>query len=101
MAETEPSFDAGLDTDLRALLEAEEMDEARWRVLGEINNRLVSRYHPDHLATWWREPSGELDGRSPESVASGEFDPRDPLVQRLLELARAKAATAPWRQSRG
>jgi hypothetical protein len=99
MAETEPSFDAELDAELRALLEAEDLNEARWRVLGEINNRLVSRYHPDHLAIWWREPNDELGGRTPESIASGEFDPQDPLVQRLLELARAKEAAAPRPQS--
>lgn len=87
--------DPELDAALRALLDAEADDEARWRVLGEINNRLVSRYHPDHLAEWWRAPNDELGGRTPESIASGDFDPAAPLVQQLLELVRAKADAAP------
>lgn len=88
-------LDPELLAEIEAALTPEAFADARWRVLGEINNRLVSRYHPDHLVDWWRQPNTDLDGRVPEAIASGEFDPEDPMVARLLEVVRAKADAAP------
>lgn len=87
--------DPQLLAEIEAALTAGAVADARWRVLGEINNRLVSRYHPDHLVDWWRQPNIALDGRIPATIASGDFDPDDPMVARLLEVVRAKAEAAP------
>jgi hypothetical protein len=89
-----------METDADALVPNETktmkaLAKERWRVLGEINNTLVSRYHPDHLVEWWREPNAQLDGLIPEAIASGDFDPDDSMVLRLLEVVHAKAEAAP------
>lgn len=93
-AETSDS-EALLEAELNAAVAAAELDEERWRIRGTINNHLVSRYHPDALARWWREPQALLDGRTPESLVEGDFDPTDPLVRRLVELAKRIADAAP------
>ena len=99
-ADTFRVSDENLIAGLAAVLAEEDREELRWRALGEINNRLVSRFDPDLLADWWRTPNDELDGCVPEDITSGEFDPADPMVQRLLEVVRAKAENAPRLASR-
>ena len=80
--------------DYGAEMAAQLLKDARYRVLGTINNHLVGRYDPRYLAEWWRRPCERLGGAVPRKVVSGEFDPESPQVQLLVQVALDMAREA-------
>jgi uncharacterized protein (DUF2384 family) len=73
--------------------EREAPDEvaARAHLLAQIVSDLVGSYNERGIRRWFQRPRSQLGGRAPEDILSGRWDPDDPEVAEVAELAAERA----------
>jgi hypothetical protein len=65
---------------------------ARLHLLAQIVAELRGAYNETGVRRWFERPRTQLDGREPQQLLSGDWDPDEPNARRVLALARGLRA---------
>ena len=68
---------------------------ARLHFLATLIGDLAGAYNDFGIRRWFERPRTALEGRSPAELMQGDWDPEDPRLQRVRELARSLTASPP------
>ncbi|MDO8430186.1 MAG: hypothetical protein Q7S73_02365 [bacterium] len=67
-----------------------EIETKRLRFLQSVIKELKGSYNPEGIRQWFRRPRTQLDNKKPgELLYRTDWNPDDPKIQKLLELARS------------
>ena len=66
---------------------------ARLHFLATLVGDLAGAYNEIGIRRWFGRPRSPLDGKAPDEILNGDWDPDDPAVRQIRELARSLGAS--------